>query len=78
MSQTCKESHTESALGVQDDGNTLPLSEDAEPTVVPEATKDDDSSFVRIASAPNSLNTIISTKSLEDMVLVKSDSHLGK
>jgi len=40
-------------------------------------TKDDDSSFVRLPSAPNSLNTIISTRSMEDMVLV-SDNHLGK
>ncbi|CAJ1970391.1 unnamed protein product [Cylindrotheca closterium] len=77
MSHTCLESDAVLALGVQDDGNTLPLSEHDGPQVISETTKDDDS-FVRIASAPNSLNTIISTKSLEDMVLVRSDSHLGK
>lgn len=54
------------------------LSDHALPPEVPGATKDDDSSFVRLPSAPNSLNTIISTKSLDDMVLVTSDSHLGK
>lgn len=78
LPQACKESDAESALDAQDDGNILPISEHDESPVFPEATKDDDSSFVRIASAPNSLNTVISTKSLEDMVLIRSDRHLGK
>lgn len=78
MSQTCKESDAESsAVRVQDDENILPLSDHVKPPVVPDATKDDDSSYVRLPSAPNSLNTIISTKSMEDMVLVESDRHLG-
>ena len=65
-------------LGVMENDDVSSLTDHAVPPEVPDATNDDDSSFVRLPSAPNSLNTIISTKSLDDMVLVRSDSHLGK
>ena len=65
-------------LGLLDDDDLSPSTDHLASPEDPQAMKDDDSSFVRLPSAPNSLNTTISTRSLDDMVLVRSDCHLGK
>merc|ERR1712157_696133 len=70
---------SESSIGIQDDKTLASHSVHIDSLSDSEAKKDEDSSFVHvIPSAPNSLNTTISTKSLEDMVLIRNDACSAK